>query len=634
MTGRPDTLPANTPPTDTPNGGFTPVDWSDAGAPRSGRFDDIYFSTADGLGETRAVFLEGCGLPDAWDGRDRFVVGELGFGSGLNIMALLDLWRRTRAPGARLHIFSVEAFPISADDARRALAAWPELSDLATLLTDRWPRAATGFHRLDFPDCGASLDLAIMDAADALEAWTGLADAWFLDGFAPSRNPDMWSEPVLAALARRSAPGARAATFTVAGAVRRGLAAQGFVVEKKPGFGRKSERLEARLSATEADPASAPGARPVCPQVAIIGAGIAGASLARAFMALGLTPIVYEAAGLGAGGSGNPAGLIMPRLDAGGGAVAALYAQAIARAHDLIGTVPKAVIARGALQLEAGEKDPSRFDRIAASPLFAPGAVTRLAPAQASAGLGEPASVGALALAEALVVEPAALLAAWLDGVPIHGVAVAGLARDGGRWRLLDASGVKIAQADIVCLANGVEAAALAPGLPLRPVRGQVSVAQGAPPPPAGIWGGYLIPTRNGLLFGATHDRDDIDTDVRPLDHVRNLAQLAEGRPRLAADIDPHSLGGRAGVRAVTPDFLPLAGAAPGAGEAGEGLFVLSGLGSRGFCAAPLLAEHVAALATGAPSPLPAALAAIVAPGRFDMRRTRRLARLRVKPVA
>ena len=625
MTGDPH-VPA---PESTPSDGFTPVDWSDANAPRSGRFDDIYFSAADGLGETRAVFLEGCGLPEAWAGRERFVVGELGFGSGLNILALLDLWRRTREPGARLHIFSVEAFPISAADARRALAAWPELADLAARLTDRWPRAATGFHRLDFPEWGASLDLAIMDVADALQAWTGRADAWFLDGFAPARNPDMWSEPVLAALAQRSAPGARAATFTVAGAVRRGLAAQGFVVDKRPGFGRKSERLEARAPG-EAALAGAPPR----PQVAIIGAGIAGASLARAFAALGLTPTVYEASAPGAGGSGNPAGLIMPRLDAGGGAVAALYAQAIARAHDLVSAVPGAVIARGAVQLEVGDKDPSRFDRIAASPLFAPGAVTRLASPAASDRLGEPARSGALDLAEAMVVEPATLLAAWLQGAPLRHAAVVGLVREGGRWRLLDASGDEIGQADIVCLANGVEAAALTPGLPLRPVRGQVSVARGVAPPSAAIWGGYLIPTRDGLLFGATHDRDDADTAVRAVDHVRNLAQLAEGRPKLAAGLQSAGLEGRASLRAVTPDFLPLAGPAPGLADTNQGLYVLSGLGSRGFCAAPLLAEHVAALAVGAPSPLPAPLAAIVDPGRFDMRRTRRLARLRVKPEA
>jgi tRNA 5-methylaminomethyl-2-thiouridine biosynthesis bifunctional protein len=221
----------------------SPVIWGEDGAPRSRLFDDIYYSTADGLAESRAVFLAGCGLPDAWRDRSAFVVGELGFGSGLNVLALLALWRETRAPSARLHVFSVEAFPMSADDAHRALSAWPEIGDLAETLLRQWPRRARGFHRVVFDDLNAILDLAVMDVKDALASWTGAADAWFLDGFSPAANPAMWSPEVLAEVAAHSAPGARAATFTVAGAVRRGLAAAGFEVAKRPGFGRKSERL-------------------------------------------------------------------------------------------------------------------------------------------------------------------------------------------------------------------------------------------------------------------------------------------------------------------------------------------------------------------------------------------------------
>ena len=153
------------------------LDWSPDGAPRSTRFDDVYFSTADGLAESRAVFLQGCALPDGWIGRPQFTVGELGFGTGLNILALLDLWRRTHGPGQRLSIFSVEGFPLSAQEAARALAAWPELADLTQQLVSAWPRRAPGFHRIDFPDIGASLDLAIGEVDWALEQWTGQADA-------------------------------------------------------------------------------------------------------------------------------------------------------------------------------------------------------------------------------------------------------------------------------------------------------------------------------------------------------------------------------------------------------------------------------------------------------------------------
>ncbi len=244
----------------------SPLVWDEAGQPRSLLFDDIYYSREGGLAEARAVYLAGCGLPDAWAGRERFTVGELGFGTGLNIAALIDLWRRARPPNARLHIFTVEAHPLPAAEARRALGSWPEIADVAAAMADRWPRRASGFHRIALDELGVVIDIAHMVAAVALSAWSGAADAWFLDGFSPALNPGMWSDAVLAGVRRRSAPGARAATFTVAGAVRRGLAAQGFAVEKRPGFSqaraageRACRARRPRAAARRASPSSAPG---------------------------------------------------------------------------------------------------------------------------------------------------------------------------------------------------------------------------------------------------------------------------------------------------------------------------------------------------------------------------------------
>ena len=454
-----------------------------------------------------------------------------------------------------------------------------------------------------------------MEAAEALRAWSGTADAWFLDGFAPARNPGMWSDQVLAGVAARSAPGARAATFTVAGAVRRGLAAQGFAVEKRAGFGRKKERLEARLP-------DALAAVPDRQIVAIVGAGVAGAALARAFASLGVRPLVIDAGPPGAGASGNPAAMVMPRLDAGSGPIGALYAQAFARAADLYALLPQAVIARGVIQVEAEPKDAGRFDRIAASDLFEAGRVRRLAGTAVSDALAEADRPAGLEFVEGLVVEPAVVLDAWLSGAEVRQAKVAALLREGGGWRLLNRDGASIACADIVCLAGGASVSALTRA-PLQPVRGQVGIAAWDQPTPAAIWGGYAIPTRDGVLFGATHDRDDSGEDVRAEDHVRNLDLLAEGRPALAAALKDQPLGGRAGVRAVTPDFLPLAGSAEGS----DGLFLLTGLGSRGFCAAPLLADHVAALVMGAPSPLPQSWQEIVDPHRFALRLKRKLGR-------
>jgi tRNA 5-methylaminomethyl-2-thiouridine biosynthesis bifunctional protein len=584
--------------------------WDADGQPRSTLFDDVYFSREGGLAETKAVFLEGCGLPQGWAGRTRFCVAELGFGTGLNIAALLELWRRTRPPSAHLSIFSVEAHPLTASEAARVLAPWPEIAEAAAALTDAWPGRARGFHRLDLPAFDATLDLAVMDAADALEAWTGAADAWFLDGFAPARNPAMWSERLLAAVAARSAPGARAATYTVAGGVRRGLAAAGFAVERKAGFGGKRERLEARMPGNAAD-ASPP------PRIAIIGAGIAGASLARAFAALGAQARVFDAGGGAA--SANPSALVTPRLDAGLGPPATLFAQGFVRAVALYGAAPQSIIARGALQLQAAPRDARRFETVAASDLFEPGALRPLPSTETSALLEEAAPPG-LMIQDGLTIEPAAVLTAWLVERPTR-VRVTALEPAGSAWRLLGEEGAALMEADIVCLAAGMALAALEPALSLQAVRGQVSWAAGERLAVAAAFGAYAIPTRGGVLFGATHDRDQTAVDIRDGDTARNLEAVGRTLPELAARLGARALQARAGVRATTPDRLPIAGALDRLG-----LFALTGLGSRGFTLAPLLAEHVAALALGIPSPLPRSLQALVQPGRFARRRAARAA--------
>jgi len=580
--------------------------WTEDGAPRSGRFGDVYFSREDGLAESRAVFLAGCGLPQAWEGRDRFRVAELGFGTGLNIAALLQMWRAHRPSGGRLHVFSVEGFPLRREDAPRALAAWPELAESASALLEAWPEATPGFHRLDLPGFSTVIDLAVGDVESALRRWSGRANAWFLDGFAPSANPEMWSEAVLDAIAARSAPGARLATFTVAGAVRRGLAARGFTVDKRPGHGRKRERLEASL------PARA-GASTNAPSIAIIGAGIAGAALARAFAALEVEAVVVEAERPGAGASGFPAALVTPRLDAGDEGIAALHAQALERAGALYADVPGAVVARGVLQLEQTARDGRRFQKVAAQPIWPECAMTVLEAEACSARLGEPLAVGGLWMRDALTLRPGAVLSAWLGCTRRVTGQVEHLARSADGWRLLDAEGRTIVSAQVVVIAGGFGTAALTPALPLAAVRGQADWVEDADAP-AAAWGGYVAPMGPGLLFGATHDRGETPGGPTAEGSARNLATLAARMPTLAAALSRSGdVRSRTAIRSTTPDRLPLAGAM---GEAG--LFVLGGLGSRGFCVAPLLAEHVAALAVCAPSPLPTDLALRVDPLRFS----------------
>ena len=593
----------------------SPILFDPDGPPRSRLYDDLYYSRDDGLAETRAVFLAGCGLPQRWQGRRRFTVAELGFGTGLNVLALLDLWRAARPAGGHLSIFSVEAHPIVAAEAAAALAAWPELADLAARMTARWPGRRPGFHRIDLPELAATLDVAVMPASDALAAWSGPADAWFLDGFAPAKNPAMWTDALMRQVAERSAPGALAATYTVAGQVRRALGLAGFTVERRPGFGRKRERLVATLPGESKSPEA--------PTVAIVGAGIAGASLARAFAALGVTAEVFEAVGVGAGASGNPAAVVTPRLDAGLGPGAQLYVQAFERAVRLYGELQGAVITRGALQLRIEERDTARFAKIAASDLFEPGSLAELDADAASAALGEPAPP-ALRFDAAVVIEPHRVLDAWLPQPTLASIAAG--RPDGQGWALLDADGQPLAHAEIVCLAAGAGLAALWPDAPLTPVRGQVSWAEGVAPPPAVSWGGYAATTPGGAMFGATHDRGDASDGWRLEDDRRNLAEVAGRLPVLAARLAAADIRGRASVRATVPDNLPLAG------PLADKLFVLGALGGRGFTLAPLLAEHIAALALGAPSPLPAPVAALLNPGRFSERERRR-ERLAARPT-
>jgi tRNA 5-methylaminomethyl-2-thiouridine biosynthesis bifunctional protein len=357
--------------------------------------------------------------------------------------------------------------------------------------------------------------------------------------------------------------------------------------------------------------------------VAVVGAGIGGAAAARAVRALGAEALVFDGMGRGAGASGNPAALVAPRLDAGLAEPAQLFAQAYRRAVALFAGLPEAIIARGALQFPVQAPDAGRFAKIAVSDLFEPGGLQMLSAEETGERVGE-AAPAALALNDALVIEPHRLLAAWAPDV--RAAQVHSVEPHGDGWRLLDAAGAVLGTADAVIVAAGLAsgdlvAGDLVAGLPLSAVRGQASWTALADPPPPTSFGAYAIPTRDGVLFGATNDRGDIASDLRPEDHRRNLETLALGLPRLAERLAARPLEGRASIRVATPDYLPVAGAAP---DRPAGLFVLTGFGARGFTLAPLLAEHVAALALNAPSPLQGPLAAFVDPGRFARRAARR----------
>ncbi len=208
--------------------------------PIATRFEDPYFSLEDGLAETGHVFLAGNGLPARFE--DEFQVAELGFGTGLNFLATWAAWAASGKPGT-LRFTSFELFPMAADDMARALSVFPTLAEFAAPLL-----AARGEGRLSVRTPDVVLEIIEGDARQSVPAWDGLADAWYLDGFAPARNPELWEPELLHAVARHTAPGGTAATYSAAGAIRRGLAEAGFEVERRPGFGRKRHMTVARMA--------------------------------------------------------------------------------------------------------------------------------------------------------------------------------------------------------------------------------------------------------------------------------------------------------------------------------------------------------------------------------------------------
>lgn len=548
------------------------LDWSQAGGPRAVDFGDVYFSVEDGLEEARAVFLQACDLPRAWRDRPVFTVGELGFGTGLNALALWQLWREAGNREGWLHFVSVEKHPLTLQDARRAFAAWPQLSELSRQLLAQWPGLLKGPHRLIFPRDRFSITVFHDEAEAALSQMQAGIDAWFLDGFAPACNGAMWSPDIFSHLARLSNPGARVGTFTVAGAVRRGLAEAGFDVAKLAGFGRKRERLEAVF------PGDGPGATVKTGNICILGAGIAGASLAHAFAMRGRSVRIIDPKGVAGGASAAPAGLLTPRLEKADRPHVRATLAAFGFARRLYAE-RAAFHGSGVTRLLRNAAEQERF-----------GAIAQLM------GEGYEVEDDALAMSGAGWFDPAALVRDLISNVPVEPAG-------------------QVEAGEILIHATGPRAPL---GEDITPSAGRVGVFDLPPPERPLSWGGYLSPTPDGqVLLGATH----LKAWEAPEDNAAIAAladQLRALRPELAPPPEQQLLGSWSGVRASTPDRLPVAG------RLDDQAYILSGLGSRGFAHAPLLAEQIASEICGEPLPLERDGRAVLAPQRFAERRARR----------
>ncbi|MBT00253.1 MAG: bifunctional tRNA (5-methylaminomethyl-2-thiouridine)(34)-methyltransferase MnmD/FAD-dependent 5-carboxymethylaminomethyl-2-thiouridine(34) oxidoreductase MnmC [Oceanospirillaceae bacterium] len=645
----------------TDSGKLTPaeIEWQE-GSPVSVTFEDIYFNRAGGNEETEHVFINGNDLPQRWSSLDedtRFTLAETGFGTGLNFLCARRFWLDKAPQSACLHYLSCEKHPMSAEDLRQALSAWPEFQDASDRLCDNWPAPVPGFYTLVFDQGRVRLTLLFGDAAEMLSRLDATVDAWFLDGFAPAKNPEMWSEQLFASIAARSRPGSTFATFTAAGLVKRGLAAVGFDIQKRAGFGRKRDMLTGRMSAP-AQQASAK--RPWLARATacesdrhaiVIGAGLAGCSTASALARRGWRVDLLERRSAPAlEGSGNPQGALYLKLP--------LQPTAQSRLH-LSGLHYSAAMIRelntrhgeqvgdlcGVLSLALDPQESNRQERLLAQGLYPEALVQGVDSEQARVLSGMTTGAGGLYFPSAGWASPPRVCAALTDHPRIHfhyNTTVSELTQnEAGHW--LVNGGQFQAPAVIICTANDVQIINSFAELPLKPIRGQTSTTA-APESVAELktvvcGEGYISPPLGGhYCFGASFVINDAELAPRESEHRENMALLRRALPELGEAVDELNWTGRVAHRATTPDYLPIVGALhnepwtkdhfaqlrhdakwpfkPGMRHY-KGLYINTGHGSKGLISCPISAEYIAALIEGSPLPLERTVVDAINPVRF-----------------
>ncbi|BAP40731.1 tRNA (mnm(5)s(2)U34)-methyltransferase [Pseudomonas sp. StFLB209] len=644
------------------------LSWDENGNPRSNAFDDVYFATDAGLEETRHVFLIQNDLRarfTALPADGRLVIGETGFGTGLNFFCAWQLFNECAPVGARLHFVSVEKYPLSHADLQRALALWPELAAQAGQLLHQYRAIHPGFQRLLFDDGRITLTLLIGDAQQMLEQLDGRIDAWFLDGFAPAKNPQMWNEQLFAQLARLSAPGTTLGTFTSTGWVRRALGAAGFKIKRVPGIGHKWEVIRGAFigwpDEAEAPPAVKPWfARPPRPagerKALVIGGGLAGCSTARSLAVRGWQVSLLERhEQLASEASGNPQGVLYLKLSAHGTALSQLILSGFGHTRRLLERLQRGSDWDdcGVLQLAFDDKEAQRQAKLAeAFPASLLHVLDQHA-AEQQAGVSLPG--GGLFYPEGGWVHPPALCQQQVEHPNIkvltHHQAL-DLRHEDGLWQAW-ADDRLLASAAVVVLANAADVQRFSQSaeLPLKRIRGQITrlPATAASQALATVVcaEGYVAPARGGEhTLGASFDFHNQDLSPTLAEHQSNLQLLEDISPDLSqrlhgADLDGAQLQGRAAFRCTSPDYLPIVGPlADGQAFAHtyaalskdarqipplacpwlDGLYVNSGHGSRGLITTPLSAELLAAWLDDEPLPLPRSVAEACHPNRFALR--------------
>ncbi|MEK1939143.1 MAG: bifunctional tRNA (5-methylaminomethyl-2-thiouridine)(34)-methyltransferase MnmD/FAD-dependent 5-carboxymethylaminomethyl-2-thiouridine(34) oxidoreductase MnmC [Pseudomonas sp.] len=656
------------PPSQPPTASLADLDWDDQGQPHSRAYGDVYFSNSLGLTEPRYVFLDNNDLPArfaALPAHGKLVIGETGFGTGLNFLCAWELFARTAVAGAQLHFVSVEKHPLSDADLQRALHLWPELQPFAEQLLEQYVALHGGFQRLLFDGGRVVLTLLIGDVMELLPQLDGEIDAWFLDGFAPAKNPEMWSPALFTQLARLSTPRTTLGTFTTAGDVRRALKAVGFKLKRVEGLGHKWQVLKGHFIGLD-DPPTKPAekawyARPpehTGPRTAlVIGAGLAGCASAESLAARGWQVTLLERHGaIAQEGSGNPQGVLYLKLSAHGTSLSRLivagfghtrrHIQRLQRGHDWD--------ACGVLQLAFDEKEAARQAQLAAA--FPSELLHSLSQTEAEQQAGIALASGGLFYPQGGWVHPPALCRLMAEHgnvqLRVHQHALQ-LRQENGHWQAWDGEQL-LASASVVVLAGAADVRGFSATaqLPLKRIRGQITclaqTAESTALSTVVCAEGYVAPARDGEhTLGASFDFHSDDLSLSADEHISNLQLLNEISTDLAQRLNADNLPvaelrGRAAFRCTSPDYLPIVGPVADADAFAQaygvlrkdarqtpatpcpwlpGLYVNTGHGSRGLITAPLAAELLAAWLDNEPLPLPRDVAEACHPNRFMLRK-------------
>jgi tRNA 5-methylaminomethyl-2-thiouridine biosynthesis bifunctional protein len=639
----------------------TCLTFSGTGVPWSKQYADVYHSADGGPEQALHVFLLGNDLPNNWRGRDRFVILETGFGTGLNFLATWAAWRADQRRPRRLHYLSLEKHPFRAEDLATLHARWPAFANLSSQLGAAWPTLTPGFHRLEFEAGRVILILLFGDAASLLPQVQARVDAFYLDGFSPARNPDLWSPEIFTQLGRKANTGATLATWSVAGSVRRGLEAAGFRTEKRPGFGHKREMLTGRFTPRPWQMPTTMPATPIDRRAIVIGAGLAGTACCERLAARGWQITLIDRHPAPAQeASGNLAGIVMPLVSRDDNIASRLsraaYLHAVRTWPAAAGTTTSSSgpvhtspwSDCGVLQLARDSRHEAVQRALVGEMGYPPEFVRFLSREEAEARIGHPLPFGGWLFSQGGWAHPPGICRANLaragDNVTCQfGRSVHALVPAGNLWQALSQTGELIAEAAVVILASGAEAGRLcqASQLPLQRIRGQVSlVPEGSLPPlPMALCReGYATPASQGFhAVGASYDVDDDTLHPRAQDNQGNLTRLDRLLPGAGERLDPKDMAARVGFRAVPPDRLPLVGALPDY-EAGlisavtqlqdlprhRGLYAALGYASRGLVWSVLMAEVLACEIEGEPLPIEKCLADAIDPGRYLLKALRK----------